>query len=128
MKLLKRFIFTLVIIVVLSPLPACSKKEVASTEAAEEERAEIEAAMMQGRSTAREFLNQEWKDTLQLMHHLLKAKAVQSEYLISKRPKSAEAFDSAFISTVRSVDPQLAATITSTTPVPTSPQTDSDAE
>lgn len=92
---------------------SCSKKEAETTEQNEETRAEIEAAMMQGRTAAREFVNKEWTDTLELMNHLLKAKAQQSTYVINKRPKSAEAFDSAFISTVRSVDPQLAATITS---------------
>lgn len=92
---------------------SCSKKEAETTEQNEETRAEIEAAMMQGRTAAREFVNKEWTDTLELMNHLLKAKAQQSTYVINKHPKSAEAFDSAFISTVRSVDPQLAATITS---------------
>ncbi len=128
MRLIKRSIFTLAAVSLMIPAVACSKQEAARTESAEETEAEIEAAMMQGRSTAREFLNQEWKDTLQLMQHLLKAKSVQSEYVINKRPKAAEAFDSAFISTIRSVDPQLATTITSRTPLPASSGNEEDQE
>lgn len=112
MKLRKHTLLAAAAAVVIASA-SCSKKEAAITEQNEETQAEIEAAMMQGRTVARDFVNKQWTDTLQLMQHLLNAKSKQSVYLINKKPKSAEAFDSAFISTVRSVDPQLAATITS---------------
>lgn len=69
---------------------------------------EIEAARMDGRMTARNFINREWTDTVQLQHELLHAKSVQSKYLIEGKNKCAAAFDTAFISTIRTVNPKLA--------------------
>ena len=94
------------------PLICCSKKDLKYTEQTEETTAEIEAAMMMGRKTAREFVNKKWEDTLELINHLMRAKAVQSQYVIDNKAASAEAFDSGFISTVRSVNPELAVAIT----------------
>ena len=97
---------------VLLLLSSCGKDGRNYTESTEETTAEIEAAMMQGRNTAKEFVNKEWKDTLELMNHLVRAKTVQSKYLIDRKPRQAEAFDSGFIKTVRAVDPELAESIT----------------
>lgn len=80
----------------------------ARTEKTEETVAEIEAAQMEGRNAAKEFLTRQWKDTLELNKHLLDVRARQSKYTIDKKQKCAEAFDSAFISTMRTVDPALA--------------------
>lgn len=124
MRLRKLIIPAVVGAFAISSAFSCSK-EIKKTEQAEETEAEIEAAMMQGRTTAREFVNTQWSDTLELMNHLLKAKAKQSQYVINKKPRSAEAFDSAFISTVRSVDPELAATIaTQRAKIPAAPTPD----
>lgn len=87
-------------------LPACGE-----TEHTEAVTAEITAAQMEGRSAARIFVNHEWKDSTKLQHHLLEAKARQSKYLIDGKPECAAAFDSAFISTIRAVRPDLAASI-----------------
>lgn len=94
---------------------ACGGKK--EFEEAEESQAEIEAAMMQGRTSAREFVNKRWNDTIELMRNLLDAKSVQSQYLIQNKPRQAEAFDSGFIRTVRAVDPGLAATIEAREPI-----------
>ena len=89
-------------------LAACSQKEVKTTEAGEETAAEIEVAQMMGRDAARDFAVKKWDDTLALQDELLNVRAVQSKYVIDGKPQSAAAFDSAFISTMRTVRPELA--------------------
>lgn len=83
-------------------LPACKQ-----TEQTEETVAEIEAAQMQGREAARRFVGKEWKDTLQLQRQLLEMRSIQSKYVIEKKTRSAEAFDSTFVSTMKTVRPDL---------------------
>ena len=63
---------------------------------------------MEGRRAAGKILGPEWKDTTKLQNALIEAKVRQSKYLIEGKTKSAEAFDSAFISTIRTVKPDLA--------------------
>ena len=70
--------------------------------------AEIEAAQMEGRNAARQFVNRTWKDTLQLQHRLLEVRSMQSKYVIDGNPEAAAAFDSAFVSTLRTVNPEIA--------------------
>ena len=80
----------------------------AQTEKTEAVTAEITAAQMEGRRAAGKILGPEWNDTTKLKHALLDAKTIQSKYLIDGKPQCAEAFDSAFISTIRTVKPELA--------------------
>lgn len=82
---------------------ACSQ-----TEKTEEVTAEITAAQMEGRRAAGLIVGPEWKDSLKLKQALLDAKVRQSKYIIDGKPQCAEAFDSTFISTIRSVNPELA--------------------
>lgn len=77
------------------------------TEQAESDRADIEAAMMQGRMAARDILAADPSDTVDLQERLLDARAKQSRYVIDKHPDQAAAFDSAFVSTIRTVRPDL---------------------
>lgn len=79
-----------------------------STEKTEGITAEITAAQMEGRRAAGEILGPEWKDTVKLQNALLDVKVRQSKYLINNKPECAQAFDSTFISTIRSVNPNLA--------------------
>ena len=79
----------------------------AQTEKTEAITAEITAAQMEGRRAAGIILGPEWKDSVKLQNALLEAKAKQSKYIIQGKPKCAEAFDSAFISTIRTVNPDL---------------------
>lgn len=95
-----KFIFILLISAVLC---ACSQ-----TEKTEAITAEITAAQMEGRRAAGIILGPEWKDTVQLRRALIDAKVKQSKYIIAGKPECAEAFDSTFISTIRSVNPDLA--------------------
>lgn len=78
------------------------------TEKTEAITAEITAAQMEGRKAAGIILGPEWKDSTKLRDALLDAKTRQSRYIIEGKQKCAEAFDSAFISTIRSVNPDLA--------------------
>ena len=78
------------------------------TEETEGITAEITAAQMEGRRAAGIILGPEWKDTTKLQMALIEAKAKQSQYLIDGKPECAAAFDSTFISTIRTVNPTLA--------------------
>ena len=80
----------------------------AGTEHTEAVTAEITAAQMEGRRAAGEILGPEWKDSVKLQTKLLELKVRQSKYIIDGKPECAEAFDSTFISTIRSVNPDLA--------------------
>lgn len=73
-----------------------------------ETNADIENAIADGRKAAKILINEEYLDSLQLQSYILEAKATQSKYLINNQPKSAEAFDSAFFSLLRTVKPELA--------------------
>lgn len=95
----------------LSLIVSASCSSCSETEHTEGITAEITAAQMEGRSAARIFINHKWNDTIQLQHRLLEAKSRQSKYLIDGKPECAAAFDSAFISTVRAVRPDLARSI-----------------
>jgi len=73
-----------------------------------ETEAEIEAAMMQGREAGRAIVNRKWADTLELQNHILEARSHRSRYEMQKRPQSAKAFDQGVVTTVYSVNPDLA--------------------
>lgn len=92
--------FPLILLVI--ALVSCS-----GTEKTEAITAEITAAQLEGRKAAGYILGPEWKDTSQLQMALIDAKVKQSKYLIDGKPECAAAFDSAFISTIRTVNPSL---------------------
>lgn len=78
------------------------------TNKGEEAAADIEAAQIDGREAARKFLNRPWKDTTELHGQLLEARSQQSKYTKAGRKQSATAFDSAFVSTLKTVRPDIA--------------------
>lgn len=80
-----------------------------NTERTEEITADITAAQIEGRRAASYIISHEWQDTAQLQRALLDAKVQQSRYLINNQPKCATAFDSSFVSTIKIIDPALAA-------------------
>ena len=82
---------------------SCSKAE-----KGEETEAEIEAAMIQGREAGRIFLTRPWNDTVELQSKLLEARSRRARYDTIGHKRSAEAFDSAFVSTIRTVNPDIA--------------------
>lgn len=78
------------------------------TEKTEASTAEIEAAQMEGRNAAKDFVSRDLSDTLKMQRHILEAKSKQSKYVIEKKPECAAAFDSTFISTLRTARPDIA--------------------
>lgn len=68
---------------------------------------QIEEAHVAGREAAREFVRREWKDTMQLQELLIEASAKAAKFDSITRLRAA--YDSAFISTVRTVNPGIAA-------------------
>ena len=66
---------------------------------------------MQGRTAARSFLDADPSDTLALQDKLLEARAIQSKYVTAGQHDHAEAFDTAFIHTLRAAKPEVARAI-----------------
>lgn len=79
-----------------------------NVEKSEESAADIEAAQIEGREAARKFLNRPWADTIELQSQLLEARALSSKYKMAGKQQSADAFDSTFVSTLRTVNPSVA--------------------
>lgn len=92
-------------------LASCSsgEKAIDSIEAGEDARSYVEAAMLEGRTAARSFLQQDVTDTMAMQQKLLEARTIQSRYIGKK--EAAEAFDTAFIHTLRATRPELADSI-----------------
>ena len=91
---------------------ACSQTEKAEQASADMTAEQMMDAKIAGREMARHFVNRQWTDTPQMQNDLLEAKARQSEYIRAGHPEKAQEFDSAFISTIRTVNPGLANEIT----------------
>jgi protein involved in sex pheromone biosynthesis len=87
------------------------ENDVVKTEASvidSQETDELPDPSVAARIEARKFIAKEWQDTLQLQRQVLEAKAAQSRYVLAGRTRDAAVFDSVFISTLRTVDPDLA--------------------
>ena len=89
-------------------IQSCGRNATNRFENGEEAAADVEAAMMMGREAARIFINREWKDTAELQRNLLEARARRCVYDTSGRREAAAAFDSGFVSTIRTVNPDIA--------------------
>lgn len=85
-------------------MAGCSTK--GEQAAVKEEAAQIEAAHLEGREAARPFINRHFKDSMELQLELVKAGATRAKY--DSMPRCRAAYDSAFISTVRTVNPGVA--------------------
>lgn len=90
----------------------CSSK--GEQAAAEETADQIEQAHIAGREAAREFVSKKWKDTLELQGHLVEAASRRTPY--DSLPKCRATYDSAFISTIRTVRPEIAAQLEAARP------------
>lgn len=99
-----RYIILAALVALLPSLFSCGSKGNAGDETA----SEIEVAQNEGRETARVFVNTVWKDTMELQDRLLSARARSSKYEMAGKPHCREAFDSAFVSTIRTVRPDVA--------------------
>ena len=85
-------------------LVGCSSK--GEQAAVKEEADQIEEAHLDGREAARAFINREFKDSMELQLEMVNAGASRAKY--DSLPKCRAAYDSAFISTVRTVRPEVA--------------------
>lgn len=86
-------------------LASCgSNKDNQQTESTED----IETAIIQGRGAARRVINRQFDDSMAFQSAILEANAGKSKYQMQKKPKCEAAFDSAFLSTIRTVRPDLA--------------------
>lgn len=88
-------------------LASCGGSGEGSEGAGKVSASQIEEAHLAGREAAREFVRREWKDTMQLQELLIDAAAKAAKYDSITRLRAA--YDSAFISTVRTVNPGIAA-------------------
>ncbi len=87
---------------------SCGSKQTKDIEQSEETTAQIEAAIMQGRGDARRIVNRTFNDSMAFHQALLEANSRKSEYELAGKPRCQEAYDSAFISTIRTTRPDLA--------------------
>ena len=102
--MIRRLLYPLLLVLLLSLSGiGCSK-----TDKGEETAAQIEAAMMQGREAARIFVNRNWPDSTELRARLNAVRAHRSHYDTLGLRRSAEAFDSGFVSTIRTINPEIA--------------------
>ena len=88
----------------LSSCGSGSSEESAVTETPEQ----IDSARNAGREAARWIIVREWRDSMQFQNAVLEARAVKSRYEMAKRQQCVAAFDSAFVSTIRTTRPDLA--------------------
>lgn len=79
----------------------------AQTEKAEQV-ATMEEARMDGREAARLFINRRWNDTAELQNKLLEVRSRRQKYDSVGNRKAGDAFDSTFVSTLRTVNPRIA--------------------
>lgn len=107
---MKKLLYTAFLLASLGAIASCGSRG-KEFEESEETTAEIEAAMMEGRESAKIFINRQWKDTIQLQNNLLEARSRRARYDTVNKPRCAAAYDSAFISTIRTVNPSVAAHI-----------------
>lgn len=71
--------------------------------------AQLEAAKNAGREAARKIISREFTDSMEFHGAILEANSEKSKFAIEGEPECVAAFDSAFISTIRTTRPDLAA-------------------
>lgn len=70
--------------------------------------AQLEEARNAGREAARKIITREFADSMEFHGAILDANAERSRFSMQNRKESVAAFDSAFISTIRTTRPDLA--------------------
>lgn len=85
---------------------ACGRQK--TDETTNETAAQIEAARNAGREAARLIITREFKDSMEFHGAILEAASRKASYQMEHHSQSEAAFDSAFISTIRTVRPDLA--------------------
>lgn len=72
-----------------------------------ETHAGIDAARIEGRIAARRIITRHWSDTASLRAEIERGRSIRARFDSLGHKKSAESFDSAFVSTIRTVNPAL---------------------
>lgn len=109
---MKKFIkVTAACVLTMAATSVVSCSERGNQAAVEETADQIEQAHIAGREAARTFVSRDWRDSLELQEHMLEAGIRRAQY--DSLPKQRAAYDSAFISTVRTVRPEIAAQLES---------------
>jgi len=104
MKAILKSTFCLLIMI----LCACSGTDQDKIKESEAAQADINTAIMEGRTAARAFINVDPTDTLTLHTLLIDARAKHSKYVTRGLNNQAQAFDTAFIHTLRAASPEVA--------------------
>ncbi|MDE6811305.1 MAG: hypothetical protein K2J15_03035 [Muribaculaceae bacterium] len=101
-------VFLIIVAAVIAPMlvASCSSKQTAGEN--QESEAQIEAARNAGREAARLIITREFADSMEFHGAILEAASRKAPYQMDKQPGCVAAFDSAFISTIRTVRPDLA--------------------
>ena len=104
----KKIIFLSSIILGFISLTSCGSGSNQTDGQTVETEAQIEAARNAGREAARMIITREFKDSMEFHGAILEAASRKATYQLEKRSQSEAAYDSAFISTIRTVRPDLA--------------------
>ncbi|MDE6272053.1 MAG: hypothetical protein K2M31_03495 [Muribaculaceae bacterium] len=94
-------------VVLLLLLGACGQRSNADGTIVETD-AQLEEARNAGREAARKIITREFADSMEFHGAILDANAERSRFSLQNRKESEAAFDSAFISTIRTTRPDLA--------------------
>lgn len=100
--------FKSIIVLLLISITAVAVSGCTKTDKGEEAAADIEAAMMQGREAAKLFVSRPWKDTAELRHKLIEVRVRKIRYDSLGKIECGNAYDSAFVSTIRTIRPDIA--------------------
>lgn len=102
---MRKFAIHAAICLLLTGLGSCSNR--GEQAEVKEEVEQIENARIMGREAARVFINKDFEDSLAMQRELVEAGSKRAQF--DSLPQSRAAYDSAFISTVRTVRPDVAA-------------------
>ncbi|MDE5842821.1 MAG: hypothetical protein K2H35_03685 [Muribaculaceae bacterium] len=105
---MKWYKYLLVIPVLAMALSAASCSTKQAEKGSTESEAQLEAARNAGREAARLIITREFADSMEFHGAILEAASRKAAYQLDKQPGCVAAFDSAFISTIRTVRPDLA--------------------
>lgn len=103
----KHHIFFAALLALLLAGASCSGNK--QSNAQEETSAQLEEARNAGREAARKIIIREFTDSMEFHTAILDANAEKSKFTMQGRKQSEAAFDTAFINTIRTTRPDLAA-------------------
>ena len=103
---MRKFLNILASLVIVAAFASCGSGD-RKAEGGDVTHEQLEQAHLAGREAARVFISRQWKDSLQLQEQLIEAASNAAPFDSVIRLRAA--YDSAFISTIRTVRPEIAA-------------------